>query len=257
MAVKRPSVSLRRPRQAPAMPGSRPKRGGPVPCRIVVYAVGGLLTALVFLGSAHQVPDFHDTQWHAALGFGFLYLALLVTPLYELWPGLPGRSRAREMRRALGLSALWFAALHSYFGWFRFVGGFDGLAYWSTYFRWSLVYGLIALAILVLLAVTSLPAAVRRMGSAWKPTQRLAYLAAVLMLMHGATVTIHIRNLRPLLGVAYVFVLLLVALEMVRLDRRVSRPRGFLPERTITVVGLPFAAAVLFWAFFVLDHHTH
>jgi DMSO/TMAO reductase YedYZ heme-binding membrane subunit len=62
------------------------------------------------------------------------------------------------------------------------------------------------------------------MGRYWKPTQRLVYVAAILIVIHGVTVTIHLTHLRAVLIVTYGFLVLLVALELRRLDRYVTRP---------------------------------
>ena len=219
---------------------------------LVIYACSLLLSGAVLLGSAHTLPAFHETQWYAGLAFAFLYLTLLVG---ALWPA--SRASGTEARRALGVSTCYFALLHSYFGFYRFVGGLDGLRYWSRYFAWSLVAGLLALVLLCALTIVSLPWLVRRMGRYWKPTQRLLYVAAILILIHGVTVTIHLTHLRAILIVTYAFLVVLVALELHRVDRWVTRPRRALPANLATLVGLPALSVLLFWAFFFLDHHAH
>ena len=215
-----------------------------------IYACSLLLSGAVLLASPHTLPAFHETQWYAGLAFAFLYLTLLVGPLAS-------HATGREARRALGLSTCYFALLHSYFGFYRFVGGLDGLRYWSRYFAWSLFAGLLALVLLCALAIASLPWLVRRMGRYWKPTQRLLYVAAILTVIHGVTVTIHLPHLRAILIVAYGFLVVLVALEFRRLDRYVTRPPRALPANLVTLVGLPTLSVLLFWAFFFLDHHAH
>ena len=212
---------------------------------LAIYACSLLLSGAVLLASPRTIPAFHETQWYAGLAFAFLYLTLLAGAL---------ASHAMQARRALGLSTCWFALLHSWFGFYRFVGGLDGLRYWSSYFAWSLFAGLVALVLLGGLAIASLPWLVRRMGRYWKPAQRLLYVAAVLIVIHGVTVTIHLTHLRAILIVTYGFLVLLVALEVRRLDRYLHR---VLPAHLITLVGLPTLSVLLFWAFFFLDHHAH
>ena len=95
------------------------------------------------------------------------------------------------------------------------------------------------------------------MGRYWKPTQRLLYVAAILTVIHGVTVTIHLPHLRAILIVTYGFLVVLVALELRRLDRYVTRPPRALPAHLVTLVGLPTLSVLLFWAFFFLDHHAH
>ncbi|TMB60488.1 MAG: hypothetical protein E6J60_00720 [Deltaproteobacteria bacterium] len=200
---------------------------------LVVYACSLLLSGAVLLTSAHALPAFHETQWYAGLAFVFLYLTLAVGPLQGT-PWLASHATGMETRRALGLSTCYFALLHSYFGFYRFVG-----------------------VLLCALAIASIPWLVRGMGRYWKPTQRLLYIAATLILIHGVTVTIHLTHLRAILIVTYGFLVVLVALELRRLDRYVTRSHGALPANLVTLVGLPTLSVLLFWAFFFLDHHVH
>ena len=89
-----------------------------------IYTASVLLSGLVLLTSSHTEPAFHETQWYAGAAFLFLYLTLLTG-------AVAGTTATRvetgpQARRALGVSACWFALLHSYFGFYRFVGGFEG-----------------------------------------------------------------------------------------------------------------------------------
>ena len=83
------------------------------------------------------------------------------------------------------------------------------------------------------------------------------YVAAIPIVIHGVTVTIHLTHLRAVLIVTYGFLVSLVALELRRLDRYVTRPPRALPAHLVTLVGLPTLSVRLFWAFFFLDHHAH
>ena len=219
----------------------------------VIYAASALVSAIVLLTSPHTEPAFHETQWYAGAAFLFLYLTLLAGAVAATWRADVGP----PARRALGVSTCGFAFLHSYFGFYRFVGGFEGLRYWSGYFARSLLAGLVALALLCALTVTSLPSLVRRMGRWWKPAQRLLYVAAILSLVHAVTVTIHLRYLRALLIGTYALLAPLLMLELLRLDRGLVTRHAALPRKLTALVGWPVLAAALFWAFFVLGHHEH
>jgi DMSO/TMAO reductase YedYZ heme-binding membrane subunit len=225
--------------------------------QLTIYGLGGLLAGAVYLGSPHTVPVFHETHWYAALAFVFLYLALVIRPLYFVFPRLPHEDVAFDTRRALGVSAFCFAFLHAYFGFFGFVGGIDGLRYWSNYFAGSLLCGLLALGFLALATVTSAPSLTRRLGRYQTLVQRCVYVAAILILAHSVTVTIHLRRLKGILTVAYPFLLFLLGLEVLRLDRYVAGRYQWLPRRVLPLIGLPLVAALLYWSLFLLDHHAH
>jgi hypothetical protein len=197
-----------------------------------VAAVG--LAALVLFTSPGTVPAFRETQAFAGLAFTAIYLTL--------GAGVVGVGGAT--RRALGISVFGFALLHAYFGFYRFVGGFEGLHYWSRYFAWSLAAGLLAL---VLLGVATVAARMRR----------LVYPAAILVLVHAVTVTIHLVQLRTILVATYALVVPLIWAEVVRLDRWAVRRVPGLPRHAFAAVAAPAASAILFWAFFVLGHHEH
>jgi DMSO/TMAO reductase YedYZ heme-binding membrane subunit len=224
---------------------------------ILVYAIGIVLSGAIYLTSPHAVPVFHETQWYAALAFGFLYVALLIRPLYATFPRLPCERVALESRRALGISAFGFALLHAYFGFFRFVGGLDGLQYWSRYFAGSLVCGLLAVGLLGVATAASIPPLARPRGRYAAAMLGCVYVAGILILVHGVTVTIHVIRLRPVLVVTYLFLLFLLGLEILRVDRYTTGRYRRLPRRLVALLGLPLASILLFWSLFFLDHHTH
>jgi sulfoxide reductase heme-binding subunit YedZ len=134
-----------------------------------------------------------------------LALALVPTPAKDLlgvaWP--------QRLRRVLGVTAFAYALLH-----FLFYVGVDKFFDWHTISadltrRPFLMVGFAALLCLLPLAVTSTDGWIRRLGfRRWKLLHRLAYLAAVLAVVHFAwRVKADLR--RPLLF-AGVFALLLL-----------------------------------------------
>lgn len=223
----------------------------------IIYVLGIVLAGAIALTSPHTVPVFHETQWYAALAFVFLYIALLIRPLYATFPHLPYERVALECRPALGISAFCFALLHAYFGFFGFVGGFQGLRYWSDYFAGSLLCGLLALCLLAVAAATSIPCVLRHMGRHGSSLHRSVYVAGILILAHSVTVTIHLLRLRGILVVLYPLLLLLLGLEILRLDRYATGRHRRLPKGVVTLIGLPVASTLLFWSLFFLDHHAH
>ena len=118
---------------------------------------------------------------------GFVACLLLVTvltftPLRVLFPKWGVAQALNRHRRLVGVSAFVYAALH-FTTHLVYEGGFHVLA--SDIGKPFLVSGLLALAILLVLAVTSLHVFLRWLGGKrWKRLHRLAYVAAALVAYH-------------------------------------------------------------------------
>jgi sulfoxide reductase heme-binding subunit YedZ len=113
-----------------------------------------------------------------------LFLSLACTPAYILF----GWRSIIRLRRPLGLYAFLYAALHLA----TYVGldyGFDlSLLGPALFGQRTVVPGLAAFAVLLALAVTSTKGWRAGLGRAWRWLHRLAYLAAVLVIVHFAWV---------------------------------------------------------------------
>lgn len=220
--------------------------------RTFIYGVSAGLTVWVYsLDEGPLGMGLVPTLWFGLFASVSLYLAILPGPLYDVFPRLQGRSGFLQARRAFGIGAAVFGALHGYHGLFGWVGGFAGLRDWSADYNLSLLLGGIALLILVVLAFTSSDVAMSAMGARWKRLHRLVYPAGVLVIAHAAIVTIHVLELMPWLIGSFVAISFLTTLVTVRLARRV-------PRRQPPVWGAwAVSMAVLFWAHFLISHHRH
>lgn len=120
---------------------------------------------------------------------GFVACLLLVavlafTPLRALFPNSRLTLALQRHRRLVGVSAFVYAALHVT-AHFLYQGGFATFA--TDAKKPFIITGLIAFAILLVLAATSLNRVIRALGAArWKNLHRLAYLAAALVAYHQA-----------------------------------------------------------------------
>ena len=159
----------------------------------------------------------HTTGLLALIG---LLLTLLITPLRKL----TGWNALIAVRRALGLSAFFYAAVH-----FAIFFTFDrALSVRSTVHeilsRRYLLIGFAGLLLMVPLALTSTNGMVMRLGARrWKALHRLVYLVAIAGALHY---TLLVKSdLRQPLAFAAVLALLL-GFRAVRyaLDRRKIRP---------------------------------
>lgn len=109
----------------------------------------------------------------------FLIATLAVTPLLRL-----ARVNLMRFRQALGLICFTYALCHL-LSWVVFDMGF----LWTQMLkdvvkRPYLIFGMLALSMLLALAVTSNRASIRRMGRNWRRLHRLVYPAAILTAMH-------------------------------------------------------------------------
>ena len=116
----------------------------------------------------------------------FLVVVLMLTPLRVLFPQSAVVQALNRHRRLIGVSAFGYALVHFivhvlYEGGFEFIGATFKTALTKPF----LITGMIALTLLLVLAITSLNAAVRWLGGkAWKNLHRLVYPATGLVVYH-------------------------------------------------------------------------
>jgi sulfoxide reductase heme-binding subunit YedZ len=123
------------------------------------------------------------TGWAALVA---LALSLCATPagrlVERLAPARAAPQRFAAYRRALGLSAAAIGALHFALALATYLRGARGAVLEYPFLR----SGLLALAVLLVLALTSFPAITRAARvRLWKHLHRLAYAAALLALHHA------------------------------------------------------------------------
>jgi methionine sulfoxide reductase heme-binding subunit len=123
----------------------------------------------------------HPTgEWSARL----LILTLAITPLTLLFRGNGVVRWLRANRRSFGVAAFAYAAMHVAFylidksSLARVAADVPRLYIWT---------GWLAFAIFIPLAATSMDLALRKLGPRWKSLQRWTYVAAVLTLVHWAS----------------------------------------------------------------------
>ena len=147
-----------------------------------------------------------------------LALSLACTPISTYL----GWKDAVKLRRALGLYAFMYAAIH--FVLFTIVDfglQFDLILREFVEKRYLWV-GLPAFLILVALAVTSFRWAMRRLGKNWKRLHRLIYLGAILVVLHLAFVikgdffTLSGDVWKPLVAAITIGILLIVRLPQIK-----------------------------------------
>lgn len=188
------------------------------PFVVTLIVLPGLWPAWPLL--RHDPSVLADPLKYVLHHLGFLACVLLVvvlafTPLRVLFPKWGVALALNRHRRLVGVSAFVYAALH-FSTHLLYEGGFRVLA--SDIKKPFLISGLLAFSILLVLAVTSLHAAVRWLGGKrWKNLHRLAYVAAALAAYHQ----IYAQKLFPM-QVVWIFGPLAV-LEILRLARQAGK----------------------------------
>lgn len=153
----------------------------------------------------------HPTgEWSARL----IIVALMLTPLARLFPGVAAIRWLVRHRRAFGVAAFGYALLHLIFYILDMETVAAMLAELGAHGIWT---GWLALACMVPPALASNDSAMRLLAGGWKRVQRLAYPAAVLTLIHWMLV-------HDGLALALVQFAPLILLETIRIVRHFTRP---------------------------------
>ncbi|PHP68051.1 iron reductase [Zhengella mangrovi] len=113
-----------------------------------------------------------------------LIVTLMITPLTMLFKGTGFARWLRKNRRYFGVAAFGYAALHAVYYLADKAALDTVIAELPRLYIWT---GWIAFAIFIPLAVTSSDYFVRLMGTRWKSLQRWTYAAAILTLVHWAS----------------------------------------------------------------------
>jgi sulfoxide reductase heme-binding subunit YedZ len=196
---------------------------GSDPIRRAIYVVGTMPAAWTFyLGIMDQLGADPQKTLERTLGLWalrFLILGLAITPLRRL-----GGPNLVRYRRAIGLLAFYYAALHLTV-YMLLDQGLDLAAIWTDIVkRPYITVGMAAFIVLVPLAVTSNAPMIRRLGgAAWQRLHRLVYLAAAAGALHFIML-VKSWPAEPVIYAALVAVLLLYRL-VTKLQKRAEPQR--------------------------------
>ncbi|NEP84015.1 MAG: sulfoxide reductase heme-binding subunit YedZ [Okeania sp. SIO3B3] len=140
-----------------------------------------------------------------------LILSLACTPIYTIF----GWRQVLPLRKPLGLYGFMYVTVHFFiFIWWDY--GLDwGLIYEATFEKRYALVGFAAFVLLIPLAATSTKWAIKQLGRTWKQLHRLAYVAAVLGIVHYIWL-VKADITEPLLWGAFLAILLGVRIPPVR-----------------------------------------
>jgi DMSO/TMAO reductase YedYZ heme-binding membrane subunit len=159
--------------------------------RLYVLLAGLALSAGIYGYVAATIPAgnlrvIRLTEIYALTAAFYLYVVLMIGPAVYMFRSLPFRGPIYRARRALGVSAAYFALLHASLAFFGELGGFAGLPFLSTKYLVAITLSSAALLILLLMAATSFDKAVAYLSfRRWKFLHRFVYLAGVLIVIHA------------------------------------------------------------------------
>ena len=179
--------------------------------------IAGFIQLLISDGTLQTI---RIEQTYGFLSLLFLYVAILASPLTKVFPNLSFKEAYLHARRAIGVSAFYYAFLHVYISFFKQLSGFAGIKYLDTRYSTSNLFGTIALGILFIMASTSIDWIVDALGfKNWKLLHRLVYFACVAIIIHIVILGPHYNNLNILSITTVLAVLVLVVLEAIRIYR--------------------------------------
>lgn len=184
---------------------------GADPVRRAIYVAGMVPAAWYFyLGVMDQLGADPQKTLERLLGLWalrYLIAALAISPLRRL-----GGPNLIRYRRAIGLLAFYYAALHLSV-YTLLDQGLDLAAVWGDIVKRPFItVGMLAFAILVPLAVTSNAPMIRQLGARWQRLHRYVYVAAAAAAVHFVML-VKAWPAEPLVYAALVGVLLLFRLQ--------------------------------------------
>jgi len=213
-----------------------------------------------FLSANYPVGDLLSTrleEWYGFIALALLFLAMLAGPLYRVFPGAPLRAAYFGSLGGLGISAFYFALLHSYVAFFSLLDGLQGIAFLDGSDFAAFVAGLVALFVLALLAGTSFTFAMQRMGKWWKFLHRFVYLAAFLVLAHVALIGVAYEDAgSPAYLLTLAGVLVLVVLHGVNWARTLEKRYPQVSPLWWSL-GLILLMLLLLYGFTLIPGHHH
>jgi DMSO/TMAO reductase YedYZ heme-binding membrane subunit len=167
----------------------------------------------------------HLVRAYALIALLYLYIALLISPLYTVFPMLPVRGLLIKARRPIGVSAFCFALLHASLAFFKQLGGFEGLTFLPTNYLIATSFGALSLFILFSMALTSTDRMVAWLTfTRWKFLHRFVYLVSITTVIHALMIGTHFRNLGNWISQSFFFAgIILLLLESIRFDLYLSK----------------------------------
>ncbi len=203
----------------------------------ILYAMA-IIAITYFVISTKNVADgLQNGKLLAYTATFFLYISLLTSALNAHFRSYPLRMWLIKSRKAHGIVALLFAETHGLIMIFKYLGGPQGLMESDSFYQTSVIVGVIASYILIALGATSFALAMRKLGIWWKRLHRLVYISGVLVIAHIVLIRVYYQKLSDPLSIVSLFMFaLLLALEISRFAKYLSRRRALPPKQNVEKV---------------------
>ncbi|HUS26108.1 MAG TPA: ferric reductase-like transmembrane domain-containing protein [Nevskiaceae bacterium] len=220
---------------------------------ILVWAVLGSIGIACWLRlrlPGDQVYYIRTEQTFGLVSICLWYVALVLSPLHRVVGDRAWMKHLLFARRAIGVSAAYFALLHTSISLWGQLGGLDGIALLPPLFKWALGLGVLALLQLSIMAGTSFDKVVAFFTyPRWKIIHRFSYPAGVLVILHVWLIGTHAASLAVTLA-GFVALAFLFGLEAIRggqtLAKKFASARAYRLELTVAlwVAALSLLAAM-------------
>ncbi len=193
-------------------------------------------------------------QIYALTAVIFLYFALLAGPLTYTFKFLPFRGQYLKIRRAIGVSAFYFATLHAFFALTKNLGGISGLLRLDSTYLIAITFSLSALIILSLMAATSFDSMVEKLTfPRWKALHRLVYFAGIFIIIHALLIGPHFYGLNsPIASIFFFAISFLLLLESLRFDWMIKQKFSSYPKIGIVFLTTLIVLILIYFNYFLL-----
>lgn len=215
---------------------------------VFCLVVGGAVVSLVDLLVVSDVlKTIRITQIFSLLALTFLYLTLLISPMLHSFPRLPFASELKFLKKYLGISAFFFALLHSVNAMQNQLGGLVGLTYLSNNFLFAILLGMFSSLILSLLFLISFQKIRNKLSpKLLNIINRSLYLGSITIVIHALMIGSHFEDLSEFIPQIFIIlILILLILESIRLDNYLKRIL-FVPITVISSIGVFILSQTVF-----------
>jgi len=188
--------------------------------RRIIYTLAIIWSCLLYYYVSYTIPDEATAMYALARYYGLtalfmMFLVLIPGMVSVYFPQFALNEILIYSRRAIGLSTFFFAFFHSVIDYFYSLPGSIQFIYFLSEDKLiSIIFGVIALFIIFLMAITSFDKVIGWMGyKKWMFLHRFIYTAAILILFHTFMIGAHFINPHAplpffLISLALAFVLL-------------------------------------------------